>query len=63
MACRDVLKGEREKNIILGNDSNSNRLVVMKVDFMDLNSVKNFAIEFKNKYHRLDILVNNAGCL
>ena len=33
------------------------------MDLSDLNSVKNFSIEFLSQYSRLDILINNAGIM
>ena len=35
----------------------------MKLDLNDLNSVKDFAKEFNEKYDKLDILLNNAGIM
>lgn len=35
----------------------------MELDLASLQSVKQFAQEFKSKYDRLDILINNAGLL
>ncbi len=36
---------------------------IMQLDLANLNSVNNFATEFKKKYDRLDVLVNNAGIM
>jgi len=37
------------------------RIVVMKLDLSDLNSVRNFATEFKQSELPLNVLMNNAG--
>lgn len=36
---------------------------VMLLDLASLNSVRNFAEEFKTKYNQLDVLLNNAGMM
>ncbi|MCG3259873.1 MAG: SDR family NAD(P)-dependent oxidoreductase, partial [Candidatus Heimdallarchaeota archaeon] len=36
---------------------------IMQLDLANLESVKKFASEFKEKYDRLDVLVNNAGIM
>ena len=36
---------------------------LMQLDLADLNQVKQFASEFKKKYHKLDVLINNAGVM
>ena len=38
-------------------------IVFMKLDLSDLQSVKEFAAEFNEKYDKLDILLNNAGIM
>lgn len=35
----------------------------MNLDLSSLDSVRQFAKEFKNKYKKLDILINNAGVM
>lgn len=35
----------------------------MKLDLMDLTSVRMFVNEFKSKYNKLNVLVNNAGIM
>lgn len=36
---------------------------LMKLDISDLDSVREFADEFKKKYNKLDLLLNNAGIM
>ncbi|KXX71508.1 hypothetical protein AVL50_05675 [Flammeovirga sp. SJP92] len=60
MACRRVDAGEEEAKAF-GDLKGSYE--VMKVDFADLQSVRNFAAKFKAKYDRLDGLMCNAGAL
>lgn len=36
---------------------------VMELDLANLESVRDFATEFKNSYNRLDLLINNAGVM
>lgn len=60
MACRNYERGNIAKEKILKEVSNA-KLGVMAVDVSDLDSVRNFAKEVKNKYDKLDILINNAG--
>lgn len=60
MACRRVDAGEQEakafKNL-------KGSYEVMKVDFADMQSVREFAKNFQNKYDLLDGLMCNAGAL
>lgn len=62
MAVRNLEKGKTALNDIKKDAPNAN-LELMQVDLSDLNSVKNFAKEFKNKYDKLDVLINNAGVM
>lgn len=59
-ACRSVEKGEQAKARI-GNVPG--KIVVMELDLASLESVRNFAGQFKKAYARLDILLNNAGIM
>lgn len=65
MACRDLPKAEQAKAAILKSEQNPGNLKIdlMYLDLADLNSVRNFAKSFKEKYSRLDILINNAGVM
>lgn len=60
MACRNEEKGKdaleeaRKK-------SRSSHIVMMLLDLASLQSIRDFAVEFKSRYDRLDILINNAG--
>ena len=60
MACRRVDAGEHEAKAFTGFMGSYE---VMKVDFADLQSVREFADSFLNKYKQLDGLMCNAGAL
>ncbi len=60
MACRRVEAGEEEAKSFKGLKGSYK---VMKVDFADLQSVKDFADSFLNKYDHLEGLMCNAGAL
>jgi NAD(P)-dependent dehydrogenase (short-subunit alcohol dehydrogenase family) len=62
MAVRNMEKGEKARADIL-NKVPGARLDLMKLDNSNLNAVRAFAEEFKQKYDRLDILLNNAGLM
>jgi NAD(P)-dependent dehydrogenase (short-subunit alcohol dehydrogenase family) len=62
MAVRNITKGEMAKSNILGSEKNAD-IEVMRIDLSDLESVKLFAEEYKNKFSRLDLLINNAGVM
>lgn len=62
MAVRNMEKGEAAYNNILKEVPEA-QLELMQVDLSDLNSVRNFAGEFKEKYDKLDVLINNAGVM
>lgn len=62
LACRNLQKGEKAKAEILTNEIKGS-IEVMKLDLMDLASVKNFASNFNKNYNKLDILLNNAGIM
>lgn len=62
LACRSVEKGEAAKTEIMKNNP-AGKIEVMNLDLMDLSSVKNFAVRFKENHSRLNVLLNNAGIM
>lgn len=63
-AVRNVKRGVEECEELKSEVSRYNvkgKLDVMELDLNDLQNVKNFCLQFLQKYQRLDILVNNAG--
>ncbi|MDA3816916.1 MAG: oxidoreductase [Prolixibacteraceae bacterium] len=62
LACRNLEKGEKAKTEILQTRPKG-EIMVMRVDLMDLDSVREFALQFKSKYSKLDVLLNNAGIM
>ncbi|MHA2352422.1 MAG: SDR family oxidoreductase [Candidatus Thorarchaeota archaeon] len=51
-ACSEIIE-------VSGNSS----VDLMICDLSSMESIRNFASEFRNKYNRLDVLVNNAGAV
>jgi len=62
MACRNQQKGEAAADSIR-NEKPKGTVEVMQLDLADLDSVRAFADEFKQRYDRLDLLINNAGIM
>ncbi len=62
MACRNSEKAEKAKADILKEVPGAD-LEIGLLDLSQLNSVRNFATNFMEKYNRLDILINNAGIM
>jgi len=62
LTSRSVEKGEAAKKEIISQNPDS-KIVVMQLDLMNFESIRNFADSFKEKYRRLDILLNNAGIM
>lgn len=62
LACRTIEKGEKAKAEIM-QFKPAGSIEVMKIDLMDLASVKSFADEFLKKYPKLNVLLNNAGIM
>eukprot|EP01132_Coremiostelium_polycephalum_P008235 gene8235-10121_t len=60
MACRDLKKAEVAAQEIK-QFSNSNDIMIMKLDLGSFASIRNFVKEFKQLNLPLDILINNAG--
>jgi NAD(P)-dependent dehydrogenase (short-subunit alcohol dehydrogenase family) len=62
LACRNTEKGEKAKNEIMLTNI-TGEIIVMKIDLMDLTSVRDFASQFNRNYSKLDVLMNNAGIM
>lgn len=62
MACRSIEKAEAALAYIQTEVPDATA-EIMILDLESLDSVRQFAAEFKAKYDRLDILVNNAGVM
>lgn len=62
MAVRNMDKATKAINEIL-QEVPSAKLDMLHLDLSDLNSIKQFAKEFKSKYDKLDVLINNAGIM
>ncbi|MBS7527940.1 SDR family NAD(P)-dependent oxidoreductase [Fusibacter paucivorans] len=60
LACRDINKGRQVAEEIIQRN-NTAIIDVMHIDMSDIQSIKEFACQFRKKYSRLDVLVNNAG--
>jgi NAD(P)-dependent dehydrogenase (short-subunit alcohol dehydrogenase family) len=62
MAVRNMEKGEKAQADILKEQPNAS-LDLMELDLASLDSIHEFAADFKAKYDRLDVLLNNAGIM
>lgn len=62
LASRNQNKAEAALQEIIA-ENPSARLVFIPLDLADLDSVKEFADQFKARYERLDVLINNAGVM
>jgi len=62
LASRSEDKGEQARLEIL-KEFPGGKITVMQLDLGDLESVRRFAAEFKNKHRKLDVLLNNAGIM
>ncbi len=62
LASRSKEKGEEAKAEILRNVPDG-KIKVMQLDLSNLESVKNFASEYKTAHKKLDVLLNNAGIM
>ncbi len=62
LASRSKENGEHSKDEILKEFPDAN-ITVMILDLGDLESVKEFASEFRKNYNKLDVLLNNAGIM
>ena len=63
MACRNKEKTEKAINDIKHCVKKQQEIVFMRLDLADLESVKQFADQFKKRYDKCDILINNAGVI
>lgn len=62
MACRNARKASDAKKSLL-KEKPELKLEVMELDLADLDSVRSFAVKFREKYNKLDLLINNAGLM
>lgn len=62
LASRSIQLGENAKNLILKEYPKS-KIDVRQLDLGNLDSIEQFAANFKNDYSKLDILLNNAGVM
>lgn len=60
LGCRDVEKGSRVAEEISRNNK-SESISVMHIDTSSVQSIREFAGLYREKYPRLEILINNAG--
>jgi len=62
MACRNLEKAEVARQEILKQVPDA-ELEILKLDLNSLQSVRDFATAYTNKYDKLDILIENAGIM
>jgi NAD(P)-dependent dehydrogenase (short-subunit alcohol dehydrogenase family) len=62
IAVRNQEKGEKAVEIIKSQNSKVD-IKIMQLDLASLQSIQNFADEFKKSHTRLDLLINNAGVM
>ena len=62
LACRSEERGTKALDEIRANEFKG-KVELELLDLSDLQSVKDFAERYKNKYDRLDLLINNAGVM
>lgn len=62
MAARNVEKGKKALAEVKQAAPNA-KITLMQLDLADLDSVTQFAEEFKAKFQQLDVLINNAGVM
>lgn len=62
IAVRNLQKGNTAANTIITTHKNAD-VQLMELDLANLESVRSFAMKFKENYSRLDLLVNNAGVM
>lgn len=62
MACRNLDKGNKAKEVILCQVPEAD-LEVMQLDLSKLKAVRKFADDYQKQHERLDLLINNAGIM
>jgi len=62
MACRASAKSDAALKDVLKRCS-STKIVLIPLDLSSMESIRNFAKEFLNRYSQLHILINNAGVM
>ena len=62
LACRNMEKAQAALNQIQA-EMPDTQAEIMQLDLANLESVRQFAEQFKAKYKRLDVLLNNAGIM
>ncbi|MDX1416306.1 MAG: SDR family NAD(P)-dependent oxidoreductase, partial [Candidatus Promineifilaceae bacterium] len=62
MACRNRDKAHKAVDDIRRDIPQAN-LEIIRIDLADLDSVRDFADQFKARHNRLDLLINNAGIM
>ncbi len=62
MSCRSLDKGKLAKESLLETNK-SGTIHLLKLDLSDLNEIKKFSAEIKNRFGFLDVLINNAGIM
>jgi NAD(P)-dependent dehydrogenase (short-subunit alcohol dehydrogenase family) len=62
MVTRNKERGEKAQREIVKQSSN-NAVNLMICDLSSMQSIRQFASEFKKKYKKLDVLINNAGAV
>ena len=60
MACRNLDSADRAREEIIEETKNQN-IFVRKLDLASVDSIVNFAEQFKKEQSKLDVLINNAG--
>ncbi len=60
MVCRNQQKGEAAKEEII-DDTGNQQVTLLLADFASLQSVRELADTFRNRFHALHVLINNAG--
>ncbi|MHA1193268.1 MAG: SDR family oxidoreductase [Promethearchaeota archaeon] len=62
MVCRNKERGEPAQKEIIEKTGNKN-VDLLLCDLSSLDSIRNFAAEFKTKFQNLHVLINNAGVM